>query len=155
MNALIEDYLRAKGVQYFRGHHDDEYFFLIDFGVDFVVDASHGRLHVHLGVSGLLRDTVHLGITPDRYYPADERDRLSGIAARWTANGQGAEAVVHESSNPALVGMSVEDRFRPTDQDGLAACVDQTIASAIELFEQVTVETTPARQSPEILRDAG
>jgi len=155
MNALIEDYLRARGVQYFRGHHDDEYFFLVDFGVEFLVDAGHGRLHVHLSVSGLLRDTVHLSITPDRFYPADDRDRLLSMAARWTANGQGAEAVVHDSSNPALVGISVEDRFRPTDNEGLARCVDQTIASAIELFEQVTVEMMPDRQAPEILRDAG
>jgi hypothetical protein len=48
MNTLIEEYLRARGVRYFRGHHDDEYFFLVDFQSDFCLDASHGRLHVHL-----------------------------------------------------------------------------------------------------------
>jgi len=155
MNALIEDYLRARGLQYFRGQHDDEYFFLIDSHVDFFVDVSRGRLHVHLGVGGLLRDTVHLSITPDRFYSADRRDRLAGMAARWTANSQGAEAVVHESSDPALVGISVDDRFRPTDHVALADCVDQTIASAIELFDEVNGEAITRPQAPEILRDAG
>ena len=155
MNALIEDYLRARGLQYFRGHHDDEYFFLIDSHKDFFVDVSCGRLHVHLGVSGLLHDTVDLSITPDRFYPADSRDRLAGMAARWTANSQGAEAVVRESSDPALVGITVDDRFRPIDHATLAGCVDQTIASAIELFDEVNGEATTRPQAPEILRDAG
>jgi hypothetical protein len=33
MNGLIEDYLSTRGVRYFRGHHDDEYFYLVDFVV--------------------------------------------------------------------------------------------------------------------------
>jgi len=83
VHPLIKDYLRANGVRYFRGHHDDEYFFL----VDFLADTGHGRLHVHLAVGGLLRDTVQIGITPDRFYPADTRDRLAGLVARWTVAG--------------------------------------------------------------------
>lgn len=151
MHPFIKDYLRAKSVRYFRGHRDDEYFFL----VDSPVVAVHGRLHVHLAVSGLLRDTVQISITPDRYYPADKRDRLSGLAARWTAGGQGAEAIVHYSCNPSLVGVLVEDFFRPISAAGLAGFVDQTIASAFELFEQVTVETLPSRRATDMLRDAG
>ena len=151
MHPLIKDYLRAKSVRYFRGHRDEEYFFL----VDFPVDAVHGRLHVHLAVSPLLRDTIQISITPDRYYPADTRDRLSGLAARWTADGEGAEAIVHDSCDPSLVGVSVEDFFRPISAAGLAGFVDQTIASAIELFEQVTVETLPSRRANDMLRDAG
>ena len=34
---LIERYLSARQLRHFRGHHDDEYFFL--------VNAYHGRLH--------------------------------------------------------------------------------------------------------------
>jgi hypothetical protein len=151
VHPLIKDYLRAKSVRFFRGHRDDEYFFL----VDSPVDAVHGRLHVHLAVTGPLRDTVQISITPDRYYPADTRDRLSGLAARWTAGGQGAEAIVHDSCDPALVGVSVEDFFRPISAAGLAGFVDQTIASAFDLFDQVTSETLPSRRATDMLRDAG
>lgn len=155
MNTLIEEYLRARGVRYFRGHHDDEYFFLVDFQSDFCLDASHGRLHVHLEVSGAARDDVQLSITPDRFYSAAKRDLLTSLATRWTAGSGGAEAVVHESSDPALVGITVLDRFRPTSGAGLAYFVDQSIASAIELFEQVTAEALPAHPDPAVLRDAG
>lgn len=151
MRPLIEDYLLAKSVRYFRGHRDDEYFFL----VDSPVGAVRGRLHVHLAVSGPLRDTVQISINADRYYPADKRDRLSGLAARWTAGGQGAAAIVHDSCDPSLVGVSVEDFFRPISAAGLAGFVDQMIASAFELFEQVAVETLPSRRATDMLRDAG
>jgi hypothetical protein len=155
MNTLIEEYLRARGVRYFRGQHDDEYFFLVDFQADFCLDTSHGRLHVHLEVSGLLRDNVLLSITPDRFYPVGKRDLLTSLSTRWTAGSGGAEAVVHDSSDPALVGITVLDRFRPTSSAGLAYFVDQSIASAIELFEQVTAEVLPSHPGHEALRDAG
>ena len=155
MNTLIEEYLRARGVRYFRGHHDDEYFFLVDFQSDFFLDASHGRLHVHLEVGGVARDDVRLSITPDRFYPVGKRELLTSLSTRWTAGSGGAEAVVHGSSDPALVGITVSDRFRPTSGSGLAYYVDQSIASAIELFEQVTAEALPAHPSPAVLRDAG
>ena len=155
MNTLIEEYLRARGVRYFRGHHDDEYFFLVDFQSDFCLDASNGRLHVHLEVSGAARNDVQLSITPDRFYPAAKRDLLTSLATRWTAGSGGAEAVIHDSSDPALVGITVLDRFRPTSSAGLAYFVDQSIASAIELFEQVTAEVLPSHPGHEALRDAG
>jgi hypothetical protein len=155
MNTLIEEYLRARGVRYFRGHRDDEYFFLVDVLADFCLDSSHGRLHVHLEVSGLLRDTVLLSITPDRFYPVGKRDLLTSLSTRWTAGSGGAEAVVHDSSDPTLVGITVLDRFRPTGTAGLAYFLDQSIASAIELFEQVTAEVLPAESGHDALRDAG
>jgi len=155
MNTLIEEYLRARGVRYFRGQHDDEYFFLVDFQADFCLDTSHGRLHVHLEVSGLLRDNILLSITPDRFYPVGKRDLLTSLSTRWTAGSGGAEAVVHDSSDPALVGITVLDRFRPTSSAGLAYFVDQSIASAIELFEQVTAAVLPSHPGHEALRDAG
>ena len=152
---MIEEYLRVRGVRYFRGRHDDEYFFLVDFLADFSLESGHGRLHVHLEVSGLSGDTVQLNITPDRFYPANHRGPLSVLAARWTAGSGGAEAVVHDSSDPDLVGISVLDRFRPTSSARLAYFVDQSIAAAIELFAQVTAEVPPAHPRPELLRDAG
>lgn len=155
MNTLIEEYLRARGVRYFRGHHDDEYFFLVDFQSDFCLDASHGRLHVHLEVRGVARDVVHMSITPDRFYPVGKRDLLTSLSTRWTAGSGGAEAVVHDSSDPALVGITVADRFRPTSGAGLAYFADQSIASSIELFEQVNAEVQPAHPGPAVLRDAG
>lgn len=155
MNTLIEEYLRARGARFFRGHHDDEYFFLVDFLADFCLDSSHGRLHVHLEVSGVLRDNVLLSITPDRFYPAGKRDLLTSLSTRWTAGSGGAEAVVQDSSDPALVGITISDRFRPHSSAGLAYFVDQSIAAAIELFEQVNAEVLPAVPGHEALRDAG
>jgi hypothetical protein len=75
MTELIERYLRSRGARYFRGHHDDEYFFL----VDVPAGANRGRLHVHLGV-GADRGEVVLVITPDRYYPGARRERIATVA---------------------------------------------------------------------------
>ena len=96
-----------------------------------------------------------MSITPDRFYPVGKRELLTSLSTRWTAGSGGAEAVVHGSSDPALVGITVSDRFRPTSGSGLAYYVDQSIASAIELFEQVTAEVLPAQPGPAALRDAG
>ena len=65
---LIERYLHTRQVQYFRGHHDDEYFFL--------VNAYHGRLHVHLEPCGAGGTAVRVTITAERYYPAEQLDRV-------------------------------------------------------------------------------
>lgn len=103
----------------------------------------------------MARDDVQLSITPDRFYPVAKRDLLTSLATRWTVGSGGAEAVVHDSSDPVLVGITVLDRFRPTSGAGLAYFVDQSIASAIELFEQVTAEALPTHPGPAVLRDAG
>jgi hypothetical protein len=152
MNALIEAYLRSTGVRYFRGHHDDEYFFLVDFV--FLVDAHQGRLHVHLEACGPERDSVQLSITPDRFYPVENRSRLSALAARWIGQNHGAEAVVHDSSDPSLVGVSVQSRHRPADAESLACFVDECVASAIELFGTMGQTVTCQPAAPE-LRNAG
>ena len=99
---MIPDYLRTRGVRYFRGHHDDEYFFL----VDVLVGGRHKRLSVHLQSAG---EAVQVSIAPDRYYPAAARDRLVEFASRWNAGQPGAEVVIHESSDPSRVGVSVHD----------------------------------------------
>jgi hypothetical protein len=49
----------------------------------------------------------------------------------------------------------MSDRFRPRSSAGLAYFVDQSIAAAIELFEQVNAEVLPAGPGHEALRDAG
>lgn len=162
MNALIEAYLRSTGVRYFRGHHDDEYFFLVDFV--FLVDAHQGRLHVHLEACGPDRDSVQLSITPDRFYPVEDRGRLCGLADRWIGQNPGAEAIVHDSSDPSLVGVSVQSLHRPADAESLACFVDECVASAIELFgtmgqralgQRALGQTATCQAVAPELRDAG
>lgn len=152
MNALIEDYLRSTGLRYFRGHHDDEYFFLVDFL--FLADAHNGRLHVHIEACGPDRDAVQVSITPDRYYPAANRGRLSELAVRWNAQNPGVEAMVHDSCDPALVGVSVQSRCRPAELAALTSFVDDAVAAGIELFGRMR----QAAAGPQLLgdlRDAG
>ena len=148
MSQLIEDYLRAKGVRYFRGHHDDEYFFLVD-----VLTAGwHGRLHVHLE-GGRSRE-VAVSITPGRYFPADRRGRLGELADRWSAGFTGARVVFQPSSDPALVGVLACNLDRPADEEALGEFVDGTVASAVELFVAM-MQATETSMPPARLRDAG
>jgi hypothetical protein len=91
-------------------------------------------LHVHLEACGPERDSVQLSITPDRFYPVEDRGRLCGLADRWIGQNPGAEAIVHDSSDPSLVGVSVQSLHRPADAESLACFVDECVASAIELF---------------------
>ena len=155
MNALIEEYLRTTGLRYFRGHHDDEYFFLVDFL--FVADSHHGRLHVHIEASGT--DGGQVSITPDRYYPAEARDRLTALAARWNAEHPGSEAVVRDSCDPALVGAMLLHAERPADADALASFVDEAVSAGIELFGRMRQAVAGLRtglgQTSAGLRDAG
>ena len=139
MNPLIEDYLRASGVQYFRGHHDDEYFFL----ADFLAGANRRRLHVHLG-AGVDRGEVELVITPDRYYPGARRERIATVAARWATQVPGLQAKLHESADPALVGVVVGGRYRPAGIADLAGFVDRTVASAVDFFAALSTRVDPS-----------
>jgi hypothetical protein len=156
MNALIEEYLRSTGLRYFRGHHDDEYFFLVDFL--FVADQHHGRLHVHIEAAPLdevrpERDAVQLTITPDRFYPGGKREALTALAARWNSENPGSQAVVHDSCDPTLVGVTVGSMHRPADVAALASFVDESVAAGMELFGRMrqAVATAVAGE----LRDAG
>lgn len=144
MNRLIEDYLRTRGVRFFRGHHDDEYFYLVGVG------AHRGHLNVHLEVCGPDRDAVQIGITADRYYPAGVRDGLADLAARWNAGSPTVPAVVHDSSDPRLVGLSAGGVFRPAGIADLSAFVDTAVSGAVTLFGDATRLAAPAA-----LRDAG
>lgn len=151
MNRLIEDYLRARGVRYFRGHHDDEYFYL----VDFVGGASRGRLNVHLEVGGAARDAVLVNITPDRYYPASLREHLNGLLSRWNSGASPLEAVTHDSSDPLLMGVTAHGRCQAGAATDLAGFVDAAVGSAIELFGAMPDPAAGTRRTTGVLRDAG
>lgn len=145
---LIESYLSARGVRYFRGHHDDEFFFL--------VNAYHGRLHVHLEPSGPGGESVTIRVTAERYYPADERARVASLADRWNENHPRAGATVFASSDPRLVGVAVERRYRSADAD-FGAFADETIQSAIDLFGRLGLAVGQGRPgaTDQRLLDAG
>lgn len=127
MNALIEEYLRLRGLRYFRGHDEDEYVFLSEAPGP---RGSAGKMHVRLAAAG---PEVRVTVSPDRYYPAGDRDRLAGLAARW-ASGEAAEVVLQDSCDPALVGVIARARTRPRGLDDLADFVDRAVASAVDLF---------------------
>jgi hypothetical protein len=147
MKRQIEDYLRARGVRFFRGHHDDEYFFL----VDFLSGAYRGRLNVHLDVCDTEPAAVLVTISPDRYYPVAVAGRLGDLTDRWNAGNPAAEAVVHASSDPSLVGVVARSQIRTADEPALAEAVEAAVAAAAELFGQVA--GLPAARA--VLRDAG
>ena len=148
MNRQIEDYLRSRGVRYFRGHHDDEYFFL----VDFLSGDYRGRLNVHLEPSDAGSGAVLVTISPDRYYPVRSADRLAELTGRWNAGNPAAEAVVHGSSDPSLIGVFARSRVEASEPPALADHVGAARAAAAQLFGQLAALPTTHGA---ILRDAG
>ncbi len=148
MKGRIEEYLRARGVPYFRGHHDDEYFFL----VEFVAGAHRGRLNVHLQVSGTASDAVLVTISPDRYYPVEVAEQLGALVSRWNAGDPVVQAVVHGSCDPHLVGVQACGDTRPADAAALRVVVDAAVAAGIELFGRIATTAVPSNAG---LRDAG
>ncbi len=148
MKRQIEDYLHARGVRFFRGHHDDEYFYL----VDFLSGAYRGRLNVHLEACDAEPGTVLVTISPDRYYPAQTAALLGDLAGRWNAGNPAAEAVVHGSSDPSLVGVFARSRIRAPELPVLTEHVEAAVAAAAALFGQVAA--LPTTQAG-VLRDAG
>jgi hypothetical protein len=151
MNRLIEDYLRTRGVRYFRGHHDDEYFYL----VDFVVGADRGRLNVHLEVCDADRGGLQASITPDRYYPAQSRQLLEDLVDRCNAGTPAVGSVIHDSCDPMLVGVQVRGHSRPADSVASGDFVEAAVACSVDLFGTLAALAQPARRGPETLRDAG
>lgn len=153
MNELIEDYLRSGGVRYFRGHHDDEYFYLLHDHLlhDHLLHGRRPRLHVHLEVCGADRDAVEITITPDRYYPAALRDDLQQTVESWNDEAHGIGALVTGSSDPHLAGVAAGSRYRGGDSGEFGEFVDNCVAAATELFERIRIATGSA----EALRNAG
>lgn len=148
MKRQVEDYLRARGVPYFRGHHDDEYFFL----VDFVAGADRGRLNVHLEVTGSEPDAVVVTISPDRYYPAGNADQIGTLVARWNTADPVVRAGVHGSCDPHLIGVRARGEIRTEDAGELRVLVDAAVAEGIDLFGAIS---TAASSPGTGLRDAG
>ncbi|WP_328355160.1 hypothetical protein OG976_24975 [Mycobacterium sp. NBC_00419] len=144
---LIERYLRTRQVRYFRGHHDDEFFFL--------VNAYHGRLHVHLEPCGPDRRMVKISITAERYYPAAARATVAALAAQWNRCDPPATAVVFASSDPRLVGVAAQRRYNGSVDTDFGAVVDDTIQSAIDLFGRLKASVSAAPGGTTHLLDAG
>ncbi len=154
MSELIEDCLRARGVRFFHGHHEREYFFLLDYLDRTASQPRSGKLHVHLDRGGAAGDEITVTVTPDRFYPAADRERLSELAQQWGAGGGAAVATLHPSSDPGLVGVAASDSDRPVDVAALSALVDRTVGAALDLFGRMhLVVASTARQTG--LRDAG
>lgn len=143
---LIERYLRTRHVRYFRGHHDDEFFFL--------VNAFHGRLHVHLEPCGEDREMVKVTATAERYYPASSGTRVAALAAQWNQAAPPARAVVFQSSDPRLVGVAAESRYTDLAGTDFGTFVDATIQSSIDLFGRMKASVR-AQPDGEHLLDAG
>lgn len=149
MNRLIEDYLRTRGARYFRGHHDDEYFYL----ADFAAGAERGRLNVHLEVCDSDRGGVRITITPDRYYPERYRQHLEDLVSRFNASTSAVGSVIHDSSDSRLVGVLAQGCSRPADTAALGEFVEAALASSLDLFGAMAGLAPPADQRA--LRDAG
>lgn len=148
MKRQIEEYLRARGVRYFRGHHDDEYFYF----VDFLTGTDRGRLDVHLEAGAADPETLLVTISPDRYYPAEKAVRLGALAGEWNAGGPVVEAVVHGSSDPRLVGLHARSSTRVSGAAELGEFVDAAVTAGIDLFGRIAAEMP---SSNAVLRDAG
>ncbi|AKK27400.1 YbjN domain-containing protein [Mycobacterium sp. EPa45] len=138
---LIEGYLKSRQMRYFCGHHDNEFFFL--------VNAYHGRLHVHLQPCG---SAVQITITAECYYPADHRSGVAALVQQWNDADSHAAATVFSSSDPRLVGVVAERRYRAGDGE-FGPFVDQTVQSAIDLFGRL--RATVASSDGTHLLDAG
>jgi hypothetical protein len=138
-------------VRYFRGHHDDEYFYL----VDFVVGAYRGRLDVHLEVCDADRGGVQLSISPDRYYPVRYQQRLEDLVARSNAGTPAVRGVVHDSCDPRLIGVLARGQSRPADTAALRDFVEAGLACSVDLFGSMAGMAEADRQGHDVLRDAG
>ena len=142
---LIERYLSTRGIRYFRGAHETEYFY--------VANSRPYRLHVHLEISPVdleispEQHELFIRVTPACFFPVSDRPLLSHFADRWNKQDREVTAVVHESSDPQRVGVvalrsrwirggfNVEDVHAFED---FTAFVDCGIAAAIEFFSELT-----------------
>ena len=145
MNELIEEYLRSRGARYFRGHRDDEYFYIVE-------APNRTRLYVHLDVCGADRDAVQISIAPDRYYPAAHTDRIQQALTRWNAECHRVGAMLQDSSDPSLVGVATGSRYHAGDPGEFSAFVEGSETAAIDLFASLGGLIPPL---PTNLREAG
>ncbi|MCV7344482.1 hypothetical protein [Mycolicibacterium rhodesiae] len=139
---VIEDYVNSRQLRHFCGHHEDEVFFF--------VNAFHGRLHVHLQPSG---SAVQITVTAERYYSADHRAGVAALVQQWNSADTHVAATVFPSSDPRLVGVVAERRYRAMD-GAFGPFVDRTVQSAIDLFGRLGAAVALSSDDTRLL-DAG
>jgi len=139
-------------MRFFRGQHDGEYFF--------VANAHPRRLHVHLEVSPSFGDVLNVRVAPACFFPVTDRPWLTQFADTWNQQHSEVTAIVHDSSDPARVGVSASRSHwirEDISLEDFAALADRTIAAAIDLFADLTpvVELPPRFQEAQpLLRNA-
>lgn len=147
--ALIERYLCTRGRRFFRGQHDGEYFF--------VTDVSPQRFYVHLEAPPEHPGSLMVRVTPGCFAPAAERPRLTRLADAWNRRDREVTAIVHGSSDPRRVGVTVR-HSQPIDDDiafGEFCCiVDRAIGAAIDFFGELSPIPGLASITPPLVQDA-
>ncbi|MFZ0833196.1 MAG: hypothetical protein WAM92_08965 [Mycobacterium sp.] len=128
-SQLVQRYLRRRGLRFFRGGHEGEYFFILT--------VRHERFHVHLEVISGKPDVLVVRVAPGHYFPATERDRMVSFARSWNAGSRRAEVIVCESSDPSRIGVAVQSSCPITGID-LDDFANRSIRSAIQLFAELT-----------------
>lgn len=114
------------------------------------MNAYHGRLHVHLQPSG---SAVQITITAERYYPADHRAGVATLVQQWNGADTQVTATVFPSSDPRLIGVVAERRYRATDGE-FGPFVDRAVQSAIDLFGRLGAAVALSSDDTDLL-DAG
>jgi hypothetical protein len=147
---LTERYLRTRGSRYFRGAHDNEYFY--------VAKTRPRQLHVHLEVSPAHDDVLMIRVAPACFFPATDRPWLMHFADTWNQQNREVTAILHASSDPQRIGVAARRSqwIRASDSfEDFASFVDRVIADAIDLFAQLNpVIEAPSTAQP-LLCDAG
>ncbi|MBV8929322.1 MAG: hypothetical protein JO152_09380 [Mycobacteriaceae bacterium] len=149
---LIERYLRTRRLQYFRGHHDEEYFFILK--------TSHGPLHVHVEIPSADRELFTIRVTPPYFLPQTHRSWLMRFSRRWHRRSPSTKAVIYRSTVPDRVGVAAESAVLVGDGIAFAdfaLYMDHAIASAIKLFGEISsrLKLQSPRTPEPWLRDAG
>ena len=147
---LTERYLRSRGIRYFRGQHDGEYFF--------VADADGRRLHVHLGTSRWHSDVFTIRVTPARFFPAADGARLVELADAWNQQNHEVTVIVHGSSDPQRIGVFARGSRRIRDHiafDEFGCFADGAIADAIDFFSELAPVADLTSPAQPLLQDAG
>jgi hypothetical protein len=147
---MIERYLHTRGRRYFRGHHDEDYFFILTVG--------HERLHIHIEIPPADRHSVTVRATPSCFYPAAESARLWSFADRWNEESRPTRAVVHESCDQNRIGLAAQNSYRLAPNvpfEEFADLADSTIRSAVALFVEVTDAEMTAATEPAPVRALG
>jgi len=131
-SEVVERYLHSRGLRYFRGRHDGEYFFMLTVG--------HERFHVHLEILPGKSHVLAVRVAPGHFFPATDRDRMIGFARSWNADGRHAEVILSESSDPRRIGVAAQSlcQIGHLDIHDFANFADKTIRSAIRLFAELT-----------------